>query len=80
MEIEIVGEVSNGELTLINSKGCDTLEIDLEAVNLLSLETRDRFIGLGKQLFKMTKKSYKKLRREFQKRGSLYMFDYSKRS
>lgn len=79
MKLNIVGEINNGELVLANEKGCDEIEVDLPVINYFSLNKDSRFIGVEKNLFKLTLKSYKELKKEFQKRGSIYQFDYSKR-
>jgi hypothetical protein len=79
MKIFLASQVINGEYVPMNSKGCEETEIELADVQVLSLDKRMRLVGLGKNLYRMTLKSYKELKQEFNKRGMLYRFDSSKR-
>lgn len=79
MKIDICEQLVNGENIAINKKGYEEMEIALEDVNVLSQDKKFRLIGIGKNLYKMTLKSYKKIKKEFIKRGTIYQFDRSKR-
>lgn len=87
MNIQIIGAVEKSSIEEMkyveniakNAKGCEDMEVDVNQIQFLSLNKDQRYIGINKQLYKMTLKSYKELVREMRKRGSIYAFDYSKR-
>lgn len=74
MKIQVCNQLVNGELVPMNTKGCEEIEIELIDINVLSTDKTMRFIGLGKNLYRMTLKSYKELKRELNKRGLMYRF------
>ena len=83
MVYQIVSQIQNGEEIPINSKGCEDIEIgDLfNEVDNFSYDDSDlRLIALHKRgIFRLTKKSYKQLKRELTRRGILWRFNYEKR-
>ncbi len=57
---------------LVNKKGCDELDIDLNSVASFSLDSDLRLLGLGKsEMYRLTMKSWKALKKELFKRGFL---------
>lgn len=74
MKIQVCNQLVNGELVPMNTKGCEEVEIELVDINVLSTDKSMRLIGLGKNLYRMTLKSYKQLKRELNKRGLMYRF------
>lgn len=84
MKLEVVSEFQNGEEILINSKGCDEIEVDTLAIGYLSTDKRDRFLGVSQgkgkgTLFKMTMKSYKDLKKKLAQQGWLAKMDFTKK-
>lgn len=81
MICQVVSQLVNGEEVLVNSKMCEDIEIDLNEVGSLSDNAKMRYVGLGKRgVYRLTLKSYKALKKEFNKRGSIWRFDYSHRA
>lgn len=83
MKVEIVSELKNGEEILVNSKGCEEIEIDIPVIGYLSNSIKDRTLGVSQGkgkgiLFKMTKKSYKDLKKKLAQQGWLAKMDFSK--
>lgn len=74
MKIQVSNQLINGELIPMNTKGCEEVEIELVDINVLSTDKSMRLIGLGKNLYKMTLKSYKQLKRELNRKGLMYRF------
>ncbi|MGN1312211.1 MAG: hypothetical protein ACI4U4_04295 [Bacilli bacterium] len=73
MKISLVGQLVNGEVIPMNTKGYEEVEIELADINILSQNKSLRLIGIGKQgLYKMTLKSWKELKKELNKRGLMY--------
>ena len=80
MKIYISAQMIDSEEVLINGKGCEEVEIDpWNDIQILSLERKNRFIGLNGKLYRMTNKSYKELKKDLMKKNQLFRFDYSKR-
>ena len=81
MTCQVVSQLINGEEVLVNSKMCEDIEIDLNEIRVLSDSSKMRYVGLGKRgIYRLTLKSYKALKKEFMKRGSIWRFDYSHRA
>ena len=81
MTCQVVSQLINGEEVLVNSKMCEDIEIDLNEIGVLSDSSKMRYVGLGKRgIYRLTLKSYKVLKKEFMKRGSIWRFDYSHRA
>ena len=74
MKIQIVSQVIKGEEIPINKKGCDELEIDsLNEINAFSFKKEIRLIGIGKNLYRLSLKSYKELKKYLQKTNTQYV-------
>ena len=81
MTCQVVSQLINGEEVLVNSKMCEDIEIDLNEIGILSDSSKMRYVGLGKRgIYRLTLKSYKVLKKELMKRGSIWRFDYSHRA
>lgn len=75
MNISIVSEIANhGQEELVNTRGCEAIDIELKDINCFSLEPKSRLIGVGKNLYRMTLKSYHELKRELTNRGLIQRF------
>lgn len=75
MNISIISEIAkDGEEELINSKGCETVDIELKDINCFSFESKSRLIGVGKNLYRMTLRSYHELKRELTNKGLIQRF------
>lgn len=80
MKIQIISQLINGEEIPINAKGCEEVEMDIRNdMTAFSLDKSCRYIGLGKNLYRMSKASYVQLKKQLQKTNQIYMFDNSKR-
>ena len=81
MVYQVISKIENGRELAINSKMCEDIEInDLNEIGILSDNAKMRYIGLGKRgIFRLTLKSYKKLKQELVNRGIIWRFDYSHR-
>lgn len=80
MKIGIAAQLINGEFIPINTKGYDVIEIEISDIKSLSIKDKKlRMIGLGKDMYQITLKSFKALKKELNKRGMIYQFDYSQR-
>lgn len=75
MKLNIVSQLINGEEELMNSKGCEEIDVELADINIVSSNKSIRLIGLGKNLYKLTMKSYKQLKKELNRRGQSYMIN-----
>ena len=74
MKIQIVSQVIKGEEIPINKKGCDELEINsLNEINAFSFKKEIRLIGIGKNLYRLSLKSYKELKKYLQKTNTQYV-------
>lgn len=71
MKADIVGVISNGELQKVNKKGCDEIEFEINDVVSFSTNKQLRLIGFGKELLKLSTKSYKQVKKELEKRGKI---------
>ena len=78
MKIEVFSEIVNKEEIQVNQKGCEELDIDYRDISTLSLDSSARYIGIKRDLYRMTNKSYKNLKKQLQKENLLYRFDYGK--
>lgn len=75
MNISIVSEIANnGQEELVNTRGCETIDIELKDINCFSFEPKSRLVGVGKNLYRMTLKSYHELKRELTNRGLIQRF------
>lgn len=80
MKIGIAAQLINGEFVPINAKGYDEIEVEVNDINCLSIANKQlRLIGLGKNLYKITLKSFKALKKELNRKGLAYRFDNLKR-
>lgn len=64
------------ELVPINEKGCNEIEVELVDINVFTANNKNlRLISLGKNnLYKLTLKSYKELKKELNKRGLIFRY------
>ena len=67
------------EFLKANRNGIAEVECNINDISTFSLDKRNRLIGVGKNLYRLTLKSYKEVRKELTKKGVLYRFDASKR-
>lgn len=78
MELQVCEVLENGEMLLVNSKGCETIEINdlVNDIDSFSIDNKaSRFIGINKKLFRLTMKSFKALKKEVNKRGIGFRFN-----
>lgn len=75
MKLNIVSQVINGEEQLVNAKGCEEIEFDMMDVGVVSANKSMRLIGIGKNLYKLTMKSYKQLKKELNRRGQSFLIN-----
>lgn len=69
MELQICAEVNNGNIIPINSRGMEEVEVDLININVVSRDKSLRLVGIDKNLYRLTLKSYKNLKKELRRRG-----------
>jgi len=80
MVANIVSQCINGEDILVNSKGCEEIEFELNDICTFSESPKDRYIALYKRgMLRLTLASYKEIKRELIKRGLIWRFNNSKR-
>lgn len=72
INVEVVGQIIKGELIPINTKGCETIEVEHNMITVLSENKHTRLIGLDKNLYKMTLKSFKNVKKELNKNNLMY--------
>lgn len=78
MKIALVSQIQNGEEVPMNSRGMEEVELNdlVNDINCFSIDNKKlRIIGLGKNLYKMTLKSFKELKRELNRKGIAYRYD-----
>lgn len=78
MKITLVSQIQNGEEIPMNSRGMEEVEINdlVNDITCFSIDNKTlRVIGLGKNLYRMTLKSFKELKREVNKRGIAFRYD-----
>lgn len=78
MELQVCQVLENGEMLLVNSKGCEIIEITdfINDIDTFSIDNKDsRLLGFNKRLFKLTLKSYKALKREVNKKGIAFRYN-----
>lgn len=74
MKFEIVSKLVKGEEIPVNKKGCEEVEISsIDEINAFSFNKEIRLIGIGKELYKLSLKSYKKLRKFLQRTNTKYI-------
>lgn len=62
-----------------NRNGIAQIECDINDISTFSLDGKNRLIGIGKNLYRLTLKSYKEVKKELNRKGIIYKFDSSKR-
>lgn len=72
MEIQVCGQLVNGEFIPAGTRGMESTEVKLVDINTLSTNKKIRLIGIGKNLYRLTLKSYKQVKKELNKRGLMY--------
>lgn len=72
MEIQVCGQLVNGEFIPVGTRGMESAEVELVDINTLSTNKKMRLIGIGKNLYRLTLKSYKQVKKELNKRGLMY--------
>lgn len=72
MELQICGQMVNGNVIPVNTKGMETIEAELMDISVLSRNKSIRLVGIDKKLYRLTLKSYKELKKALNRRGSLY--------
>lgn len=78
MKIALVSQIQNGEEIPVNSRGMEEVEINdlVNDIACFSIDNKTlRVIGLGKNLYRMTLKSFKELKREVNKKGIAFRYD-----
>ena len=78
MKIALVSQIQNGEEIPMNSRGMEEVEVDdlVNDITCFSIDNKTlRIIKLGKNLYRMTLKSFKELKREVNKRGIAFRYD-----
>lgn len=80
MKVQVSGQYVNGNFVLAGTNGCAEIECDINDITALSDEKIYRNIGIGKNLYRCTLKSYKAVKKEFAKKGILYRFNNGKRN
>lgn len=74
MKIQVISQIIKGEEIPVNAKGCDEMEIDpMNDINAFSFNKEFRCIGIGKNLYRLTLKSYKEIKKYLQKTNSVYI-------
>ena len=58
----------------------ETLDIDINDISVFSLNKKVRMIGIGKDTYLLTLKSWKELKKQINKLGLMHKFDFSKAS
>ena len=72
MEIQVCGQLFNGKFISAGTRGMESAEVELVDINTLSTNKKMRLIGIGKNLYRLTLKSYKQVKKELNKRGLMY--------
>ena len=74
-------KVTTREFVPVNTRGMDIIEnVDIaNDITAFSLEKNMRLVGINKQLYKLTSKSWSELKKELTKRGIIWRFDNSGR-
>ena len=73
MKISIISEINKGEETPINAKGCEELELDtINDITAFSFDKKFRYVGIKGNLYRLTLKSHKELKKYLQKTNSIY--------
>lgn len=67
-KIDIVGYYKKGEIIPVNSKGFETIDVDINELRVISLNRGLRIIGFSKKLMKVSLKSWKALRKELERK------------
>lgn len=78
MKIALVSQIQNGEEIPMNSRGMEEVEVNdlVNDITCFSIDNKTlRIIGLGKNLYRMTLKSFKELKREVNKRSIAFRYD-----
>jgi len=74
MIISIISQLEKGKEISVNEKGCDELEIDpANDITAFSFEKNSRYIGIQGNLYRLSRKSYKELKKYLQKTNSIYV-------
>ena len=71
MKVNVVGIISNGELQKIKKKGCEEVDFEVNDIVSFSTDKQLRLIGFGMDIYKLTLKSYKQVKKELEKRGRI---------
>lgn len=76
MKIEVCNKYEDGEMKLVNAKGCEEIEIDIfNDLTIFSTSKQSRIIGLYKDgLYKMTLKSWKALKKHLNQTNQMYRY------
>lgn len=74
MIISIISQIIKGEEIPINDKGCEQIEIDPNNdITAFSFIKDVRCIGIQKNLYRLSMKSYKELKKYLQKTNSRFL-------
>lgn len=74
MKVNVISQIIKGEEIAINTKGCDEIEIDpMNDITAFSFNKETRYIGIDKNLYRLSLKSYKELKKYLQKTNSIHM-------
>lgn len=74
MIISVISQIIKGEEIPINQKGCEQIEIDpANDITAFSFSKKTRCIGFSKNLYRLSLKSYKELKKYLQQRNSVYI-------
>ena len=77
MKIVVIGKNEKGEILPL--KHPEEIDIDLVDVGTFSTDKFLRLVGVDKNLFRLSLKSYKELKKELSKRGILARLDLSRK-
>ena len=74
MIISVISQIVRGEEVPINTKGCEEIEIDpANDITAFSFNKSVRCIGISKNLYRLSLKSYVNLKKYLQKTNSVYV-------
>lgn len=78
MNIIVIEKNEKGEM--IPLKHYEELEVSLADISAFSNDRDTRYIGIGKDLYRLSLASYKEIKKELIHKGLINKFDYSKKT
>ena len=74
MVVSVISQIIKGEEIPINTRGCEEVEIDpMNDITAFSFNKKSRCIGISKNLYRLSLKSYVNLKKYLQKTNSVYV-------